>query len=676
MKKIILSLFILVNLISKQAFAQPANDNCTTAQAIGPLPAAPACVGTALSVGATVNIAGTLVGATPASPYVYQPGCSGAGGPSMGVPANDVWYTFVATGYQLIINITSTFANPNVAFYSGTCAALGGGVGGCAVGTGGAVSLTVDQMVPGTTYYLQVSGNTGQTGTFNMALHNNQDCNNCLVGSTATVTPLPVGGMYNPGQVVSFCFHVSNYSQINTNWLHGVQLTFGAGWNVASLTTTPPVACQGSGTWAYYPGGCTGTATGVHFGPGFYFDNNADGIPGNNFGDNCSGAQGTGTWNFCFTITVAAGCSPGSNLDVIINTSGDGESGSWANAGCAGDPATVLPAVGSCCQPTMASTPASCAGPTGTATATPVGVSGPYTYVWTNSVGTVVSTSTGVAGANTASGLAAGTYTVTLTNVFNCAVTNTVIVTGGGSITTPTAGSNSPVCVGATLSLTAAAVAGATYAWTGPNTFSSTLQNPSIVGVTALASGTYTVVATSGGCTASSTVVVVINPLPTVAVPPNIIVCNGGNVPATSFTSLPVGATYTWTNSNTAIGVAAGGIGNLPSFTATNLTTAVISGTITVTPTLAGCTGTPNTYTITVNPTPTVTVPANITVCNGGTVVASAFVSTPTGGTFAWTNSNTSIGLVASGTGNTPSFTATNLTTAAITGTITVTPTV
>ena len=675
MKKILVLTVAIISLMSKQAFAQPANDNCATAQNIGTLPAPAACAGPALSVGATVNIAGTLVGATPASPYVYQPGCSGAGGPAMGVPANDVWYTFTASGYQAVINITSTFANPNVAFYSGTCAALGGGVGGCAVGTGGTVSLTVNQMVPGTTYYVQVSGNTGQTGTFNMAINNNTDCNNCLVGSSATVVPLPVGGMYLPGQVVSFCFHVSNYDQINTNWLHGVQLTFGAGWNVASLTTTPPAPCQGTGTWAYYPGGCTSTATGVHFGPGFYFDSDGDGNPGDNFGDNCSGPQGPGTWNFCFTITVNAGCAPGSNLDVTINTSGDGESGSWSNLGCAGDPATVLPAVGSCCPPTMASTPSGCAGATGTATATPVGASGPYNYSWTNAGGTVVSTTVGAAGANTAVGLPPGTYTVSLTNVFNCTVTNTVVVGGGGAIAVPTAGSNSPVCVGGTLNLTAVTVAGATYSWTGPNAFTSLLQNPSIAGVTALAAGVYTVTATVGGCSNTSTVTVVINPIPTVNVPPAITVCNGGAVPAAAFTSVPAGATYTWTNSDPTIGLAAAGAGNTPAFTASNLTAAPVTATITVTPTLAGCPGTPNTYTITVNPTPTVTVPANIIVCNGGNVPATAFASTPAGGTFAWTNSNPAIGIGAAGAGNIPTFTATNLTAAAITGTITVTPT-
>lgn len=135
MKTKILLIFSLIFFISTNTIIAQ-GDDCTTAQNLGTLPAAPACPGA--GTGATVNVAGTLVGATPANPYLYQPGCSGAGGPNMGVPANDVWYTFTASAYQCVISITgATFANPNVAFYSGTCGALGGGVGGCAVGTGG-----------------------------------------------------------------------------------------------------------------------------------------------------------------------------------------------------------------------------------------------------------------------------------------------------------------------------------------------------------------------------------------------------------------------------------------------------------------------------------------------------------------------------------------------------------
>lgn len=53
---------------------------------------------------------------------------------------------------------------------------------------------------------------------------------------------------------------------------------------------------------------------------------------------------------------------------------------------------------------------------------------------------------------------------------------------------------------------------GATYAWTGPNGYTSTTQNPVIANATAANSGTYTVVATVNGCSSNpATVNVVIN---------------------------------------------------------------------------------------------------------------------------------------------------------------------
>lgn len=59
---------------------------------------------------------------------------------------------------------------------------------------------------------------------------------------------------------------------------------------------------------------------------------------------------------------------------------------------------------------------------------------------------------------------------------------------------------NGPLCVGTALQLTAPAVAGAQYNWTGPNGFTSTLQNP-ILTYALSAAGTYSVTVNVGGCT-------------------------------------------------------------------------------------------------------------------------------------------------------------------------------
>jgi beta-glucanase (GH16 family) len=78
----------------------------------------------------------------------------------------------------------------------------------------------------------------------------------------------------------------------------------------------------------------------------------------------------------------------------------------------------------------------------------------------------------------------------------------------------PTAGNNGPITAGVTLNLTASAVPGATYSWTGPDGFTSTDQNPSIVNATTNASGLYSVTATTGSCTSAPGMTIgTVNPL-------------------------------------------------------------------------------------------------------------------------------------------------------------------
>src|SRR4029077_2372871 len=76
--------------------------------------------------------------------------------------------------------------------------------------------------------------------------------------------------------------------------------------------------------------------------------------------------------------------------------------------------------------------------------------------------------------------------------------------------------------------------------------------------------------------------------------------------------------------------------------------------------------------TVTVIPTPTANAIGNQTVCNATNTTTVQFTGTAT--SFSWTNDNISIGLVASGTGDIASFTATNSGTSPVTATITVMP--
>jgi hypothetical protein len=159
-----------------------------------------------------------------------------------------------------------------------------------------------------------------------------------------------------------------------------------------------------------------------------------------------------------------------------------------------------------------------------------------------------------------------GTSFTTGTNVVTCTAVNgygnssnitfKVIVASTGTTNTPTtvAGSNSPLCPGNNLQLTATCPAGSscpgTYSWTGPNSFTNTTQNPVVLNVTDANGGTYRVIRTVAGCGVSTQfVAVVVNATPTCSVSPSApSICIGSNVTLTA--SGPSGASFVWSPSD------------------------------------------------------------------------------------------------------------------------------
>jgi gliding motility-associated-like protein len=141
--------------------------------------------------------------------------------------------------------------------------------------------------------------------------------------------------------------------------------------------------------------------------------------------------------------------------------------------------------------------------------------------------------------------------------------------------------------------------------------------------------------------------------------------CNGLTTSLIDFTNTVTVTTYSWTNSNTSIGLAASGKGDIQPFVAKNNTENQITATITVTPDANGCTGKSETFTIKVNPSASVIfTPGNQTVCSGDNTQPVQLSSSTGGATFSWTaiQPDEIAGVTTSGSDNIPVQTLTNST--------------
>jgi gliding motility-associated-like protein len=112
-----------------------------------------------------------------------------------------------------------------------------------------------------------------------------------------------------------------------------------------------------------------------------------------------------------------------------------------------------------------------------------------------------------------------GSYTVKVTNASGCqSVASVATVITVNALPMATAGNKGPVCAGSALNLAGAPAGMTAYSWTGPNGFTSLLQNPSVsTNATLVMTGVYTLIITNiSGCTNTAITTVVINALPLV----------------------------------------------------------------------------------------------------------------------------------------------------------------
>ena len=566
------------------------------------------------SFGTTLTICAG--GTVPVLPNTSTNGINGTWSPSIVDDQNSGVYTFTPTAGQCALPTTFTVTvNPNITptFIFGTALAI------CSGGTVPALPTTSTNNITGTWSPATVSNTASGTYTFTPT------AGQCAVPTTFTVTvDANITPVFSFGTTLTIC-EGGSVPALPTTSDNGITGT----WAATTVSNTA------SAVYTFTPsaGQCATTTT-------FTVTVNQNITPTFSFGTTLSVCDGaavptlpttstngiTGTWSPAtisntasdvYTFTPTAGlCAVPTTLTVTVNpiltptfsfgtslticagatvptlpaTSTNGITGTWSPATVSNQADgvyTFTPNAGECGTST-----------TFTVTVTPNTIP---TFSFGNTLticsgGTVPALPTtsdnGVTGTwnpSTVSTTASAVYTFTPTAGI-CATTQTFTVTVN-PIVTPTFsfGTSASICIGATVpTLPATSINGINGTW-----------NPAIVSNTA--NGTYTFTPNPGECAVATTYTVEVNPVPSVTVPANITVNDGDVIPATNFVTTPsTGVSISWTNSNTAIGLAAAGTGNVPQFTATNPGNTDITATITVTPRINGCIGTPVTYTITV----------------------------------------------------------------------------
>ena len=222
--------------------------------------------------------------------------------------------------------------------------------------------------------------------------------------------------------------------------------------------------------------------------------------------------------------------------------------------------------------------------------------SGATTYVWNTGA---TSPSITVTPQSTTGYTATGTDL----NLCSSAGTGSVVINSNPSILVS---SNSPVCQNQTINFSASTAS--TYTWSGPGSFQSFLQNPSIANAAPANSGTYTITVANGpSCTATTTLSVLVNPSPTLTVnSPSI--CVGASTTLTATGA----ATYVWSPATGLSSIS----GPLVTANPGKTTTYTITGTTATCKSVA-------TSTLIVNPLPIIT-EAGSTVCEKVTITLKA----------------------------------------------------
>ncbi|RFS13431.1 PA14 domain-containing protein, partial [Emticicia sp. C21] len=279
---------------------------------------------------------------------------------------------------------------------------------------------------------------------------------------------------------------------------------------------------------------------------------------------------------------------------------------------------------------------------TGTVTLSASGCSGTYRWYNVSSGGS----SLGTGSSFTTPSISNTTTYYVECNIGSCTSGRASAIATVNASPSPTATGDTE-CEGSTIIL--GSTGGTSYSWTGPNSFTSNLQNPSIPNGTTNMSGIYTVtVANSSGCTATATANVLVTAIPAAPTGSDVVRCGTGTV---TLTATGCSGTYTWyANATTSTNLGTGASYTTPSISST--TTYYVSCT------LNNCVSdTRGSIDAVVTSPPSAPTVVNGSRCGTGTVVLSA---SGCSGTYAWYTAATGGSSVGSGSSfTTPGISAT-----------------
>ncbi len=289
------------------------------------------------------------------------------------------------------------------------------------------------------------------------------------------------------------------------------------------------------------------------------------------------------------------------------------------------------------------------------------------TPITVGSSGTISSTTIYVRIQSSASGTPSGNIVCSSTDAtdVNVAVSGTVYSIPSA----PTADNNGPVCAGASLTLSCSTLASAVYSWTGPNTYTSSSQNPTVsASATTAMSGTYSVTVTLNGCTSSpGTTAATVNPVISGNTSGSAVsICTGTSTTLTGGTVSGGSGSYTYlweSSSNNSTWATAAGTSD-----GANYTTASLSSNTYFrrTVTSGGCTSTATSVLVTVNPVISGNTSGSaVSICTStSTTLTGGTVSGGSGSyTYLWeSSSDNSNWATAAGTSNGANYTTATLT--------------